>query len=106
VEIANRPVDPLLLLLLMKAALLYRSAQQVGPGSIARCSNAIAVGVALVCIGVVALWAIRWGYIPWPWSSVTWYLWLPADAAFAPAPVYQLEAASRFIIGRAPVTGR
>jgi hypothetical protein len=64
----------------------------MGPGAIGRCWNAFAVGVALVCIGLVALWAGRWGYLPWPYSSLFWYVWLPADAAFALAPIYHLEA--------------
>lgn len=91
-EIAGWPVDPLLLLLLGESLLLYRSAQQAGWGLVGRCWSAMSVGAALVCIGVVALWAERWGILPWPWSSLTWYLWLPAGAAFALAPVYQLEA--------------
>lgn len=92
VEIAGFPVDPLLLLLLLEAVLLYRSAQGMGIGWISRCWTSMAIGVALVCAGVVAMWAARWGYFPWPWNSAIWYIWLPAGAAFALAPVYQLEA--------------
>lgn len=91
-EIVSWLTDPLLLILLVVSILLYRSNEQMGPGAIGRCWNALALGVALICIGVGSLWASRWGYLPWPYSSLFWYVWLPADAAFALAPVYQLEA--------------
>jgi hypothetical protein len=92
VEMAGWPVDILLWFCLAQALLLYRSAHQMGPGWITRCWNAFAVGSFLICIGVVADWATRWSYLPWPWSAIIWYIWLPAGAAFALAPVYQLEA--------------
>jgi len=92
VEMAGWPVDVLLWFCLAQALLLYRSAHQMGPGWITRCWNAIAVGCFLICIGVAADWATRWDYLPWPWSAITWYIWLPSGAAFALAPVFQLEA--------------
>ena len=91
-EIASWPVDTLLWFSLFQALLLYRSAHQMGPGWVTRCWNAFAVGTFLICVGVVADWATRWDYFPWPWSALIWYIWLPAGAAFALAPVYQLEA--------------
>jgi hypothetical protein len=100
VEIAGWPVDFLLWLCLAEAMLLYRSAHQMGPGWITRCWNAFAIGAFLICVGVVADWATRWGYLPWPWSALSWYLWLPAGAAFALAPGYQLEAIQSAIADR------
>ncbi len=92
IEIAGWPTDLLLWFSLTQALLLYRSAHQMGPGWITRCWNAFAVGSFLICVGVVADWATRWGYIIWPWNAITWYIWLPAGTAFALGPVYQLEA--------------
>lgn len=92
VEIAGWPVDLLLLLLLAEATLLYRSGQPMRSGTISRCWNAIALGVLLVCVGVVMQWTGRYGFLPWPWISLVWYIWLPAGAAFALAPILQLEA--------------
>jgi hypothetical protein len=86
------PTDPLLLLLLAEALLLYRSVQQMGPGHIGRCWKAFSIGIFLVAAGDVSIWATNWGYLPWPWSALGWYFWLPAAAAFALAPVCQFEA--------------
>ena len=91
-EVAAWPVDVFLWLLLVEALLLYRSASEMGSGYIGRCWKALAVGVFLVSLGVVAMSATSWGYLPWPWSSVVWYVWLPAATAFALGPAYQLEA--------------
>jgi hypothetical protein len=93
--IVGWPVDPFLLLLLAQAMLLYRSAQQMGPGWITRCWNAMAVGVFVILLGDVMLWAGNWGYLPWPWSAFGWYIWPVAGTAFALAPMYQLEAILR-----------
>jgi hypothetical protein len=92
VELISGATDPLLLLLLVVCALLYRSNRRMGAGAISRCWNAFALGIVLVSIGVGARWAVNWGYLPWPYDSLFWYVWLPADAAFALAPVYQLQA--------------
>jgi hypothetical protein len=85
------PTDPLLLVLLFEALLLFRSARQMRPGLIGKCWQAIAIGALLVALGDVLLWAARESYLPWPWSSVEWYVWMPAEAAFAVAPLYQLR---------------
>jgi hypothetical protein len=100
VEVAGWPVDLLLWITLVQSMLLYRSAHAMGPGWITRCWNAFAVGSFLICVGVVADWATRWGYLPWPWSALSWYLWLPAGAAFALGPVYQMEAIQNAIANR------
>lgn len=91
-EIAGWPVDPLLWVLLLEAILLYRSVQRMGASWIGRCWISFAVGIALVSLGDIVIWASAYGYLPWPWTALEWYVWLPAAAAFALAPAYQLEA--------------
>ena len=86
------PVDPLLLLLLGQAMLLNRSVKHTGDGWIGRCWRAFALGIFLVSLGDVAIWAANSGFLPWPWSALQWYVWIPAAGAFALAPAYQLEA--------------
>ncbi len=91
-EAASWPVDPLLWFLLAEALLLRRSAGEMGGGSVARCWKSLAAGVMLVALGDILLLAWRMGYVPWPYSAIEWYVWLPAGAAFALAPAYQLES--------------
>ena len=90
-EVFGWPVDPLLLLLLLQALLLFRSTQQMGAGRIGLCWKAFSVGVFLTALGDVGLWAANYNYLPWPWNALIWYVWLPAAAAFARAPAFQLE---------------
>jgi hypothetical protein len=92
------PVDILLWLLAAQTLLLYRSVRRMGAGKIARCWNAFSLGVFLMVLGDLGIWAQNYGFLPWPWSSMQWYIWLPAAAAFALAPIYQWEAiqAARF----------
>ncbi len=94
-EIVNWPVDPLLCLLLGQAMLLYRSAMRMGLGWIGRCWIALSIGVGLIVLGDVCLWATNYDYLPYPWSNIQWYLWPPGAAAFALAPLYQWEAIQR-----------
>jgi hypothetical protein len=86
------PTDPLLWLLLAEALVLYRSIRQMGTGWIARCWMSFCIGIFLVVLGNITLWAVSWGYLPWQWNAFEWLIWLPAAGAFALAPVYQLEA--------------
>jgi hypothetical protein len=86
------PVDPLLCLLLAEALLLHRSVQRTGMGLIGRCWRTFTAGILLVLLGDTFIWAKAYGYLPWPWSSLGWYVWIPAAASFALAPAYQLEA--------------
>jgi len=92
---AGWPVDFLLWFSLAQALQLRRSAARMGSGWIGRCWKTYSWGVFLLCIAVAALWATEWDYLPWPWSSLIWYLWLPAGTVFAMAPAYQLEAIRR-----------
>ena len=91
-EVLGWPTDPILALLLAQGLLLFRYAQQMGSGMIGHCWKAFAIGVFLTALGDVGVWAFNYGYLVWPWVSITWYLWLPAACAFACAPAYQLEA--------------
>ena len=90
-ELLGWPTDPMIGLLLAQALLLLRSAQKMGTGVFARCWKAFSVGVFLTALGDVGQWATNYGYLPHPWDALTWYLWLPAAAAFACAPAFQLE---------------
>jgi hypothetical protein len=91
-EIMQWPVDPLLWVLLLEALLLFRSVRETGIGSISRCWMAFSIGIVLITLGDIAIWATNYGYLPWPWSSLGWYVWMPAAGALAVAPAYQLEA--------------
>jgi hypothetical protein len=92
VEIMHWPVDPLLWVLLLEGLLLYRSVRKTGTGLIGRCWRAFSIGIALITLGDIGIWASNYGFLPWPWSSLEWYVWIPAAGAFAMAPVFQLEA--------------
>jgi hypothetical protein len=94
-EVAHYPTDPLLLVLLIEAMLLYRSAEEMGRGLVGNCWKSMGVGVFLVSMGDMLTLATNYGYLPWPWLSIGWYVWTPAAAAFALAPTYQLDAIFR-----------
>jgi hypothetical protein len=85
-EILNFPVNPLLWVLLAEALLLFRSVRKMGAGWVSKCYGAFSAGIFLILVGNVAIWATHWGYLPWPWSALGWYVWIPAAAAFALAP--------------------
>jgi hypothetical protein len=99
-HVLSWPVDPLLWLLLAEAVLLFRSARQMEPGRIGLCWKAMAMGVFLTALADVGMWASAYGYLPWPWDSLIWYLWIPAAAAFARAPALQLETIREAATGR------
>jgi hypothetical protein len=92
VEMARWPTDPLLLVLLAQGMLLRRSVERMGRGWIGRCWTAFSFGVFLTAAGDVGGWAEAYGYLPYPWSAVVWFVWLPASVCFTIAPAYQLEA--------------
>jgi hypothetical protein len=95
------PVDPMLWLLFAEAMLLHRSVQRTGIGLIGRCWRTFSAGILLTLLGDLMIWAASYGYLPWPWSSLSWYVWMPAAASFALAPAYQLEAMRWASSGRA-----
>ncbi len=86
--------NPLLAILLIEALLLRRGVVAMRWGLIARCWGSLALAIGLTAAGSVLMWAVDFSYIRWPWSSLTWYVWFPAAAAYALAPAYQLQAAA------------
>ena len=86
---------PVLMILLVEAAMLYRSAAAMGRGLIARCWRALAAAVFLAFLGDIGNWAIIHGYLQAPWNSITWYIWCPAAVACALGPLWQVEASTR-----------
>jgi hypothetical protein len=98
------PVDPVLCLLLAEGLLLHRSVQRMGSGLIGRCWRTYSAGIVLVLVGDVFTWATSYGYLPWPWNSLGWYVWIPAAASFALAPAYQMEAIRWASSGQGPLT--
>ena len=101
-EMAGWPVDPLLWVLLLEALWLYRSVRSMGSSRVGRCWMAFSAGIGFVLLGDILLWASAYGYVKWPWSALEWYVWLPAGAAFALAPAYQLDAI-RLAVGTPPL---
>jgi len=89
------PVDPLLWFLLVEALILWRSARAMRGGWIANCWISLTAGVMLAAVGDILLLLGRLGYLPWPYSGLEWYVWLPGSASFALAPAYQLKAVAQ-----------
>jgi hypothetical protein len=91
---ARWAVDPLLACLLAEALLLFRSVRGMGQSWISRCWGSYSSGIFLTSVGNIGLW------LAGPMlGSLTWYAWLPAAAAFAVAPAYQLEAIRYATVG-------
>jgi len=90
-------VDPFLCVLLLEAVLIRRSAIDTGWGLLALSWRAFVGGIFLTLVGDIGLWATNQGYLPWPYSSITWYVWFLASACYALAPAYQVEAYRRAV---------
>lgn len=86
---------PLLGAVLIEAALIWRSAAQMGRGLIARCWGAFTLGILIAFATELLGWAALRGPAPIPLGATGWYLSLAANAAFAMAPAYQIEACRR-----------
>ena len=84
--------DPLLCLLLFESVWIRRSLLDMGWGFISKCWACFVTAIFLTSLGSMGYWATNYGYFPWPESSVTWYVWYLVSAAFALAPIYQVEA--------------
>jgi hypothetical protein len=84
--------DPLLSILLIEAILIRRSAVETGCGLLAGSWGSFAMGIFLTSMGDIGIWATSHGYLPWPYSSVAWYVWFLASAAYALGPAFQVEA--------------
>jgi hypothetical protein len=87
--------DPLLSILLIEAILIRRSAIETGYGLLAKPWGAFALGIFMTSLGDIGIWAASHNYLPWPYSSIGWYVWFLASAAYALAPAYQVEAYRR-----------
>ncbi len=97
-------IDPFLCVLLFEAVLIWRSAADTGWGLLARSWRAFAAGIFLTSLGNMGLWATAQSYLPWPYSSITWYVWFLASAAYALGPAYQVEAYRRTLREAAAIT--
>jgi hypothetical protein len=89
------PSDLLLSILLIEAILIRRSAADSGWGLLAKSWGAFSIGIFITSLGDIGLWATSHSYLPWPYSSITWFVWFLASAAFALGPAYQVEACRR-----------
>jgi hypothetical protein len=94
-KVLSWPSDLLLSILLIEAILIRRSALDAGWGLLAKSWGAFSLGIFLTSLGDIGLWAASHNYLPWPYSSITWYVWFLASAAFALGPAYQVEACRR-----------
>lgn len=91
----NWVTDPLILVALGLALLLYRTSGGYGSGGlVGRCWAMYALGLFLSAMGDMALWLEWSGRLTWSQISLlTWYIWYPAAAAYAAGPALQWEAA-------------
>jgi len=87
--------DPLLLVLMIEAILIYRSLVASGLGLVTRCWGAYMLAIAFTHLGDLGLFAHAYGYAPWPVQAITWHIWFIASGLFALAPAYQMEAVRR-----------
>jgi hypothetical protein len=94
-KVLNWASDPLLSILLVEAVLIRRPALITGWGLLAKSWQAFAAAIFLTSLGDIGLWATAHDYLPWPYSSVTWYVWFLASAAYVLGPAYQVEACRR-----------
>jgi hypothetical protein len=95
-KVLSWPSDLFLSVLLIEAILIRRSAVQTGWGLLAKSWGAFSLAILFTLLGDVGLWATtNHYYIPWPYSSFTWYIWFFASAAYALGPAYQVEAYRR-----------
>ena len=89
------PSDPLVVMLLLLAIVIRRSVASMGHGMIASCWRSYVIAVSLIALGDAGLWLMRTPYIPWHLTTLSWYVWFLADAAFALGPAHQVVALER-----------
>jgi hypothetical protein len=94
-DVINLANDPILCVLLAEGILLHRCASAMGRGLVGRCWGTFATAILLTSLGDIGLWAVAYGYIPWPYSAIGWYVWYPAALAYALAPACQVAADCR-----------
>jgi hypothetical protein len=93
----NWVTDPVLCMLLIISIVLRRSVVGMGGGLVARCWTAYMAAILLTTAGDISQWAVAYGYISWPWTSLTWFIWYPAAAAYALGAAYQVDAMNRSV---------
>jgi hypothetical protein len=86
------PGDYLISLLLLEAVFLRRAASEMGWGYVSKIWGALVTGIFLTSFCSLMNWLTAYGVFTWTQTAFVWYLWYPASAAFALAPVYQWEA--------------
>jgi hypothetical protein len=87
--------DPLILLLLGVSVLLRRSIAALGQGMIANCWRSFIVAIVLTSLAGASAWCLDCSNRPPIWTSLGWFVWFIADAAFAMAPALQVAAVDR-----------
>jgi hypothetical protein len=98
--------DPLLLVLMIEAILIYRSLVTSGFGRVSKCWGTYVLAIVFTCLGDIGLLAHAYGYAPWPAEPITWHTWLIASGLFALAPAYQLLAIRRIHLSLQAITRR
>ncbi len=83
--------DPLLTALLAAAVLIRRAVAPLGRGLLANCWRSFVVAIVIISIASATSWCIECSNYE-VWTSFSWFLWLPADMAFALAPAFQVAA--------------
>ncbi len=94
-SITNWITDPLLCPLLFQAIFIRRAVTNMGGGLIGKCWGAFTAAIFITSVGEMELWATAYDYLPWPLSSLVWYVWFLASAAYVMGPAYQVEATFR-----------
>lgn len=87
--------DPLLSILLFEAILIRRCVLNMGWGYVSKCWGAFTTAIFITSLGDMGIWASAYQYLPWPMSSITWFIWFFASAGYALGPAYQVEASNR-----------
>lgn len=89
--------DPLLLLLLVEAVVIRRAMIRLGDGFFARCLGMYVLGIVVTSAGDAAIWADWHGLLTPAITTLSWYIWFVAAAAFTSAPAYQMAAIAETI---------
>ena len=83
-EILLATRGPLLVLLLVQAAIIRRYMAALSGGMIAKCWNSFAAAIFLAAVANLGQWL--------PFAEPTWYIWLLSSTALALGPAWQIEA--------------
>ncbi|HEY4364247.1 MAG TPA: hypothetical protein VGN17_24985 [Bryobacteraceae bacterium] len=86
--------DPLLLMLLAVAVLIWRSMAKLGCGLLANCWRSYVIAIALTSLGAASSWCLDCTVTSW-WTELGWYVWFLADATYALAAAFQAAALDR-----------